>query len=1255
MKQVQSVMHQWIKGLMTSASMFVFSVSIASDDITTASNTGTPYSYTNPDSASAPSYNDVGRPVDEEANSIAINNQLLGLSGPIQISGTYSANYGSGVQAQFSHMLGFDDAIGLLGAYASEENRIDITWAHAWSDKQRTKVSVERLEQKMDFDYDSGAVSTWVPQYAYGAAYQYIFNKNWLKNVELSGYYANAQSQDLSTIRFIGSDNQWYDNYRHIAGATSKGSEATITVSPWKTGMLGLGLNYDNVHYNTKYDNTDAENASGLGFTLSLEQLLSKHIKINLEGSQREVYDDYTAGVSFLTPSNLEIGLHGERTIGQNGSASDSQLNVNLAYFFDDKNRYDNGYSLVDVSPTDLAKWASTSVAYMDEVLAAADQETVLVSSNSQANTDADQTANVVDQTPVLNLTVGEVNHISIADYVAKLHLTDAQKQATPTIEGGPTGVEFTYDNQTESLVTTTEVPKSAITAAAKPLLVLFPQDDSASKKAAHVTTGSLHNESQETLTFKIVIVTGNTTAPVLNSSANGSEIPFNGSIKPVTTHANTWVFKYENIANPSVAADASTMFLNSNATYPSLTLTSKTGTNLIGTHNCYTVSAQNSASTQTLTITSIASNVCPDSGTYGAIVSNGMLVSPTQTITFTAQPAQAPFVAGAAITSPMMVGGQNYPGYAFPTTGETNVVSPGEGESFDTTTPGANTLTVYNAATCAPIVDSNLKLDVTSSQVTLGSSGPIPTKYLGTTFALYLSVTNSAGETGTNGTSCIISDANAFTAKVYGAPVIPNDINLGTATVDTSYSYNFVAQGGVTTGSSGLNTSASNCVYTVDGATVTDTNLSCVPTSTEVTLSGLVNSKYADKTIDVFLNLTNTDGYSASTDPQHPAVLQVLANSSEAPSVGGASAVADANEGKTYSGYTFADITPGASRSYANVNTVSDEGTYVKVADASGQDVTNLAHLTLSASGNALSLESNGAAVDASLIGSYNVYVHVANDANATATNCSDATCSTLTGGKPYTLFVNNPPTISPDINLGETVTGNAYSYDFVQSGTLKIGSTNLNTDANVSKVTMKLSDKSTEVTPDRLGLTPVVSATDVVLSGAVNPEYAGQTIYVYLDLTDTAGFTVTNDSNPAYLKIAANSSVTGYVYCPSSDYMFTHSGSIQATVYDAPSNGNAIGVLSFTTALNTTAQVQLYGAYINDGKLTCLYAPRGTNTQYTEVIQAPIPRDATLSPGEAGGQLDGHNGCTPANGTDAQPSDADSSCQVQYTYTGA
>ena len=67
------------------------------------------------------------------------------------------------------------------------------------------------------------------------------------------------------------------ENFRRIAGGTDKSASAGVDLAPSSSTAVGLTLNYDDVHYNTKYQNN--QDLSGLGATVSLQQLITHRLK----------------------------------------------------------------------------------------------------------------------------------------------------------------------------------------------------------------------------------------------------------------------------------------------------------------------------------------------------------------------------------------------------------------------------------------------------------------------------------------------------------------------------------------------------------------------------------------------------------------------------------------------------------------------------------------------------------------------------------------------------------------------------------------------------------------------------------------------------------------------------------------------------------------------------------------------------------------------------------------------------------------
>lgn len=1108
------------------ASTFVFTGTLA--DANTTYSTGSSYSVTDPDfpdaNPSEADYNQVGKPVQDGPDSLTFSNQDFNVFNPVKVSGTYSSAFGYELEAAYTRLLNSTNAISLLGSYSGQENRIDITWAHAWDARQRTKISVERLSQELDFDYDSGSVSEWVPQYAVGAGYQYLFDKGWLNAMELSGYYAQAESQDLDTVRFTGDDGYLYDNYRHIAGATSKGLAVTADVLPWQTAMLSLGLNYDEVAYDTKYEDTDAEDSKGLGFTLGLEQILSKHSKFELTASQRETYDTYSAKVSVLTPNNMELGVMTEATMG-NDNTNENRYSVDFAYYIDDDSRYETGYSVgAAASSSSLASWAAESLAYMNLVLAAADQKTVRVVTMA----DEDNGNNSLQATdPTINLVTGSINTVSIASSVDNAGLTSAQSSKEPKIYGGPANVTFSYDQETESLTTDQEVPEEDAGQESKPLVVVFPLDEQALEGLTPAE--KLKRKLQNSLKFRTVVSDGNT--PYVNSGfASDYEVITNEPL-------DLPVFYLENPEQPNVEPQGSNvLFINPSPTSEQLFVDEQHDgfVEITDEHNCYVATEDVDAQTLVFSLKDgQPSSSCPDAAT--------VLVHATNAFGFAEQTIN---IAASILADPAVNGDTGIPyseinksySYQFESTQVTAGID--SNDHYATFNEDDSQLVVMDCRTNTDVTaDTGLKLTFNNNSgsdpsvqptVTITTEGEtIPASFANMSatadpLSVYIKVVNNEvdPQEADNGSSEEIAACGGtpFFLPVASAPALGNPegsaIDLGSATLDgDAYSYSFATNSVVTTGSSNLDgdtptaysfniiDSSNNLV--AEDINLADLGLSLDITGTDITLSGTYTAaQYAGDKLQVIFNPLYNLGNSTvqptavpalSTDnTSAPAVLSLLVNPDQAPSVTGGSAVNAAETNNSYgldanqvsSTYNFgSSVSAGSGRSYANISNsasaaVTDQDTYVKVVDQSGTDVTSDAHVILSDNGNGtLNLISDGSVVSSSLAsGTYNVYVHVINDAGVQASNCEPTTgdepanCGNgYTGGTPFTMVITN--TI-PSVNGGsaltnQVTTGAAYENTFSLSQVSAGGDQDFN-DLNGSSETStfaKITDSSGNV----------------------------------------------------------------------------------------------------------------------------------------------------------------------------------------------
>jgi hypothetical protein len=309
--------------------------------------------------------------------SLSFTNSDFGFNGPLSIGAQWSKNYGFSIQGKYTQAFSKNNAFSAGLEVGGGQNRLGFTWGHAFTSNQRIKLTAERLGQHMDFDFDSGDTTKWVYQNAVGGTYQYLLNHNFIKDINLNAFYSKASSQSLSNRGFTQNNTPWI-NYRNIAGATDKSASLGVNLTPTKNTLIGLQANYDNVNYDTKY--ISEKDSSGLGATVSLDQLITKNAKLGLLASNRKIYDDYEVNFSWLLTnipgSQLEVGLLGKRIIGKQGNPNDVSVGLNFAYSWGlDKSEASAGYTMQsDNSFADLASWTSEPAVHMEQVLAIKDQ-----------------------------------------------------------------------------------------------------------------------------------------------------------------------------------------------------------------------------------------------------------------------------------------------------------------------------------------------------------------------------------------------------------------------------------------------------------------------------------------------------------------------------------------------------------------------------------------------------------------------------------------------------------------------------------------------------------------------------------------------------------------------------------------------------------------------------------------------------------------------------------------------------------------
>ena len=326
----------------------------------------------------------------QENQELNLSSSDLDLKGPLSLRAIYSDELGYMLSGQYTQMLGSNNALSLLLETGKKAHRINATLGHILSLHQRLKLTAEYLTEQKSFEFYSGKEEKWIGQYAYGLGYQYLFSQGLLNDINITTYYSKAQNKILSAKEYID-EGLRYRDYRHIAGGADRSISLGLDVHPFKNTLLGLEANYDNVSYDTLYEHGQDER--GLGATLSLHQLLSKKVKLELLASDRKPYQSYGVGVHWLLKSNpgskLELGLEGKRIIGANSLSNDSQLDVDIGYEWGGvglghPSSYMLSNDLCDESwqSSSLLDWVSKPAVYMDQVLAVKDEHRELLGSS---------------------------------------------------------------------------------------------------------------------------------------------------------------------------------------------------------------------------------------------------------------------------------------------------------------------------------------------------------------------------------------------------------------------------------------------------------------------------------------------------------------------------------------------------------------------------------------------------------------------------------------------------------------------------------------------------------------------------------------------------------------------------------------------------------------------------------------------------------------------------------------------------------
>lgn len=315
------------------------------------------------------------------SDTFSVASSQLGLSGPLSIGLSHDNSLGYIWNAQYAKKITDHFALAGLAEYGNNSYRYGGTIGFSLMQNELLKFSAERLSQILNFNFDSGNVSQRMAQNAYGLDYQHVFNHGIFQDISLNGYYANTPNKTLDAVDFLTNGGILSTNYRNVAGGTSFGFNVGSDIKLSKYTALAGHVFYDRVYYNTINQNS-TEDASGLGASLAVNQIINKHFKLVAEGSTRKIYDTLKFGISWLPPvlakNGFELSLLGERIVPHNQTDNSNIVGLKLSFNSGMIGAKDAEYQLPDANVLrDLDQYVKSPAVHMEQVLAIADQRTV--------------------------------------------------------------------------------------------------------------------------------------------------------------------------------------------------------------------------------------------------------------------------------------------------------------------------------------------------------------------------------------------------------------------------------------------------------------------------------------------------------------------------------------------------------------------------------------------------------------------------------------------------------------------------------------------------------------------------------------------------------------------------------------------------------------------------------------------------------------------------------------------------------------
>ncbi len=319
-----------------------------------------------------------------------IDTQQLGYEGPVNFGLRYDTELKWIPELSYVQLF-YDNGLGLQTDIGANEQRVNITLAHIWNSHQQTKITYEYLNQKLPYDFASGTVKESINQNAIGAAYRYLFSSRLIRSVDVSGYYIQANSKELSNNIYY-QNNETDLNFRRIAGGKEGTGTANISLSPLRQTLITLGGGYSQLNYDMKYE--DHSQNSTFAYNAGIEHLFTPRIKLSSYLTHSAAETDERIRIGTILTNKIESSLLGEFSKGLNGQPDSTSIMLSLAYPV-------ANYALFpDDGLSSLKNWVQQPVIRATRVLAIKDEMTkkVVIGSSSNPSPQYLKTGNYIQE-----------------------------------------------------------------------------------------------------------------------------------------------------------------------------------------------------------------------------------------------------------------------------------------------------------------------------------------------------------------------------------------------------------------------------------------------------------------------------------------------------------------------------------------------------------------------------------------------------------------------------------------------------------------------------------------------------------------------------------------------------------------------------------------------------------------------------------------------------------------------------------------